>query len=221
MKVRINKKQMSKIADAIKQAELKTSGEIYCVVARKSGDYLWFMMVICAFLAILIPLIMAAFNYKASDNIGGWGSYENSHQLNMYIVLLIQTAIFTIGALIARLPSFTSIVPYFLKHYNVHNNAIEQFMANQMHDTRDRTGVLIFVSVKERIVEVVADRGIYQKVDKTVWGRAVQKIVDETRNGNITQGLIDGIEDVGGVLAQHFPPRVDDVNEIRDGVTII
>ncbi len=71
------------------------------------------------------------------------------------------------------------------------------------------------------MVEIVADKGIYSKVDKSVWGEAVAKILVKTKSGDITGGLIDGIDDAGKLLAQHFPPSANDENEISDSVVFI
>ena len=94
--------------------------------------------------------------------------------------------------------------------------AIEQFLAKGVHATRERTGVLIYVALVDHRVEVVADEGIYAKASPKVWDEAVAALVDGLRNGRAADGFVRAIELAGVVLAEHFPPRVDNPNELSD-----
>ncbi len=226
--ISLNSEQRKEIAKAIGANEKFTSGEIYCVVARKSSDYHFSVMFISAVLALLIPIIMISFNIDFKtlilNQFFGWGAEYSftTEQFDLSILLCLQILILILGSIISTNDTIKNlIVPKFVKRQAVHKQGIDQFLAHGIKDTMDKTGVLIYVSLSEKIVEVFADEGIYKKVDKQVWHNAVGKILLHTKQGDLKTGLIEGINEVGGVLKEHFPPRPDDVNELSDSVVFI
>lgn len=98
--------------------------------------------------------------------------------------------------------------------------AQHMFFRLALHETARRTGVLIFVSLFERRVVVLADRGIDAVVDRTTWSLARDAVLTGIARGNLRQGLIDGIEQVGRVLAEHFPWEEGDRNELPDRLIV-
>ena len=83
---------------------------------------------------------------------------------------------------------------------------MEQFLAQNLHTTVGRTGVLIFVSVGERFAEILADAAIHAKVPESAWRSIVGDLTDAIGRGSAGDGFIQAIEAVGALLAQHFPP---------------
>ena len=92
--------------------------------------------------------------------------------------------------------------------------AHEQFIAQGLHRTRQRTGVLIFVAVAEHHVEIVADRGIDAAVPAGTWDEAVAKFVEQVRAGQVADGFLATIAVIGERLAEHFPATTDDPDEL-------
>lgn len=227
MKIALNSEQKSLIIDAIKRNEAKTSGEIYCVIARKSEDYRWFVMIWAIVLALLVPFILALLNVdlgeKFANLIGSWDNYDNAiNSRNLFIDLIIQALIFLAFGISVQFENFTlALTPKFIKRQGVHKSAIDQFMAHGIHQTKGKTGVLVFISLAEHMIEVVADGGIHSKVEKTIWGDAIAKMLVKIKQGHFANGLSDGIDDIGAILAAHFPPDEDDVNELTDSVVFI
>lgn len=227
MTIGLAHEQKHEISQAIKAAEANTSGEIYCVVARKSGDYSVFAIVVAVILALIIPLLLAVFDIDlgqmVSETFGGWQSAQIDavNSQNIYWILGLQLVIFVITALIAKANFYTAIVPRFFKHQSVHKRAMEQFLAHGIQQTADRTGVLIFVSLKEHIVEIVADSGIHEKVEAGFWDKSVKIILDKIKQDDLAGGLKDGITEVGNALAKHFPQKENDENELSDSVIFI
>ncbi len=82
--------------------------------------------------------------------------------------------------------------------------------------TRDRTGILLYVSLLEHQVVVLADRGIDEPVEPGTWDAVVERILDGIRSGRAEDGLCEAIERCADVLAARFPRRADDVNELPD-----
>jgi putative membrane protein len=98
----------------------------------------------------------------------------------------------------------------------VRAQAVRQFKVGAERRTTGHTGVLIYLSMRERRAEIVADESIAAKVPAEVWGEAMGDMLSEIRRGRIAEGLAVGIRDVGFILAAHFPRGADDVNELPD-----
>lgn len=98
---------------------------------------------------------------------------------------------------------------------------MDQFLAHGLHVTRERTGVLIFAALSDHQVEVVADEGIHSKVDQAVWADAAEALARGMKNRDPATGFETAIGLCGGVLAEHFPPRAENPNEIKDRLVLI
>lgn len=187
----------ARISEAITRAENKTSGEVVALVAQSSDDYAYVPFLWAALAALAVPLPAL------------W-----IPSLSLPVVYLIQLCVF-IGVVMALRfqPVLKHVVPAGLKRRRAHRHAMEQFLAQDMHTTPARTGVMIFVSVFERYCEVIADEGIYKKVDGEVWRDAVDAVTKAVRDGRTADGFVTAIDLCGDVLARHFPEdaSADDV----------
>jgi putative membrane protein len=120
------------------------------------------------------------------------------------VLFLSQLAVFLIAALaVSWMPLWLLLVPKPVQRASAHRAALEQFVRS---GTRNRTGVLIFVSLAEHYVRIVADEAIAQKVHGSEWQAAVDALTAHMRIGRIAAGLIAAIERCGAVLAEHAPP---------------
>jgi putative membrane protein len=120
------------------------------------------------------------------------------------VLFLSQLAVFLIAALaVSWMPLWLLLVPKPVQRASAHRAALEQFVRS---GTRNRTGVLIFVSLAEHYVRIVADEAIAQKVHGSEWQPAVDALTAHMRIGRIAAGLIAAIERCGAVLAEHAPP---------------
>jgi putative membrane protein len=98
---------------------------------------------------------------------------------------------------------------------------MRQFLAQGLHLTEQRTGVLIFASVAERYAEIIADRGISAKVGNEVWQQAVAALVDAIKAGRPGDGFVAAVERCGAVLAQHFPPGAIRRDELPNKLVVM
>jgi uncharacterized membrane protein len=94
--------------------------------------------------------------------------------------------------------------------------AIEAFARLGVWDTEANNGVLIYLLLADRNVEIVADRGVDAKVGAEGWEAICAKVEAEFRAGRFEAGVLTGIAEVGRHLETHFPRRGDDVNELPD-----
>jgi putative membrane protein len=186
----ISQADKARIADAIRAAEAKTSGEIFCVIARHSSDYRLVPLAWAAALALVVPAPLIYLTLWPAS-----------------LIYLIQLVTFIAAALALSLPAIRfHIVPRRTQHERAHVEAMRQFFAQGLHHTENRTGVLIFASIAERYAEIVADAGIDAKVTSDVWDQAIAALIAGIKAGRAGDGFVAAIERCGAVLALHFPP---------------
>jgi putative membrane protein len=193
------------IAEAIGAAERKTSGEIVVVVANASGGYFAYALVWAALLALLVPWPLIYFTTWPVEHI-----------------YLAQLGVFAIGALLSQWEALRfAIVPKVIKRSRAHRKAVEQFLAQNLHTTAGRTGVLIFVSFAEHYAEVIADDGIYQRVPQETWEQVVDELTANIGRSARTEGFLAAIDACGDILAAHFPPGTADQNELPNHLIVL
>ena len=89
-----------------------------------------------------------------------------------------------------------------------------------MHQTAEHHGVLIYLAVEDRKLAIVGDEGIHQRVGDSYWEGVRDAMVAMLRDGRAIDAVLSGIAAVGRVLAEHFPRRPDDKNELSDQVSL-
>jgi putative membrane protein len=186
------------IEDAIAKVETSTSGELMVVSVNKSSKYKtanFRLGILFGVLVVFIPL---------TKNFG--------HDL-----LFFQIPLFILGYSLGFIPRIKS---FFLskteKDEEVYQRAMEAFFENNLHTTKDRTGVLIFVSLLERQVVILADTGINEKVEKGTWQKIMDGLIGNIKRKNLVIGLQEAVFQVGDILSKHFPPTDKNPNELSD-----
>lgn len=110
--------------------------------------------------------------------------------------------------------------PFGMRNFDIRKMAEEEFLRLNMQTTRDRTGILLLLVLKEKAFYILADEGINNKVTPQTWDRVRDEIQSEFVNGHYTEGIIKGLEMMGGILEEHFPIKEDDTNELSNQVVI-
>ena len=137
--------------------------------------------------------------------------------------LILQAVLFVLVAAIGSLgPVRVFMTPHSVKKDRARRHAEELFLARNLHQTRERTGVLIFVSEAEHAAEIIADEGIAAVVDQSEWDAAIAALVTEAKAGRLGEGLARAVGMVGEILGRHFPAdQADNPNELPDAVVEI
>jgi putative membrane protein len=186
----ISQADRERISEAIRAAETRTSGEIFCVIARHASDYRLVPLAWAAALALVVPAPLIYFTLWPAS-----------------VIYLVQLLVFIATALVLSLPGIRfHIVPRRTQRERAHVQAMQQFFAQGLDRTENRTGVLIFAAVAERYAEIVADAGINAKVTPQVWEAAIGALIAGIKQGRPGDGFVAAIEQCGAVLAEHFPP---------------
>lgn len=99
------------------------------------------------------------------------------------------------------------------------DRAAEVFDMLEMHKTKNRNGVLLYVAVEDRTFVILGDQGINDVVPADFWESTKDVIVAEFKQGKMKQGLVDGILMAGEQLKQHFPYQKGDINELPNEIS--
>ena len=129
----------------------------------------------------------------------------------------MQLAVFVAGYWLAgRRVLLRPLVPASRATAFVDSAAKLAFIEHGLVETRDRTGILIYLSLLEHRVEVLADRGIDRHVEDGTWDGVVRLVLRGVRERRAEEGLCQAIELCGEILASQFPPRPDDEDELEN-----
>jgi len=194
------------VHEALRAAERRTVGEIVPVVVERSDPHPaahW----IGALAALVVGSALLAPHLPWDRPALFFG---------------VQIALATIGwAAVRTLPDLKHV---FLRDQRAtavaEEQALQEFFGNGLHQTEGRTGVLLFVSLLEHRVVVLADAGIDSVVTPEVWRETDAAILGGLRRGSLRDGLVAGIERAGDVLAEHFPWAEGDRNELPDRLIV-
>ena len=191
----------ARIAEAIRTAEQRTSGEIVCVLAHSSGDYGHVPVLWSALLALAAPWPMMALTHMSAQRI-----------------FLVQCAIFAALLLVLSIGRIRMmLVPRAVQRARAHRAAVEQFHTRGLSRTAARNGILIYVSLTERYARIIADEGIDALAGHDDWRKAVDALVAEIAEDRVAQGFVDAIGLCADVLARHYPPD-EDTNRLPDRI---
>jgi uncharacterized membrane protein len=98
--------------------------------------------------------------------------------------------------------------------------AAYRFKFLEMHNTRERNGVLIYFAPRSQKFAVIGDIGIHAKCGQSFWDEVAASIRTNLREQHFTEAVILAVRKVGELLAQHFPPRPDDQNELPNSIEL-
>lgn len=197
-----------KIMKAVREVEQYTSGEIVPMVVSSSYHYPMSNVIGGIALALPVSLIL-------TDLIGGWLWIGKQ---NMWLFLGIMTILFIFFHWVVKHILWLKRLFISKREINeeVEEAALINFFNEGLYNTRDRTGILLFISIFERRVWVLADSGINEKVKKGQWDKTVEIILDGIRKKDQADAILKAIKEVGELLKEHFPKKPDDRDELQN-----
>jgi len=194
------------VSQAVARAEAKTSGELAVLIAQRCDDYALFRGIFSLLTALGISDLL------------GWFLPDLKLTLLLMGALALTTALYFISQ---WGPLLRLLVPEQVRAQRVQERAFRAMIEHGIVDTEQRSGVLMLLSEHEHRVVLLADRGINARVAPQEWEKDVQTLLVALRQGSTTEGLLQVIERVGVLLAQHFPRQDDDKNELPDAPRMI
>ena len=193
-----------RIKEAVVAAEQHTSGEFVAVAARTSDAYHSVALLWAVGLTLVLPAPLLLFHAPLR--------YLHIYQLQIVTFILL-------ALIFEYLPGLhMSLVPKRLRYAHASRLAHAQFYEQGVHLTREHSGVLLFVSMAERYVEIVADKGIHEKIGEARWQGIVEGFTARVGAGDVVGGFVTAIAACGEAMAEHYPARADDSDELSDGL---
>jgi putative membrane protein len=208
-----NDEQKQNVEQAVKDLELESSGEIVVYFARKSDSYQqgsWKLSVILGLLG-LIAVISLSYLWMLP-------SAFSVMNIAMFVLILIILG----PAITYFFPSVRlAFVPLNVMDHRVVTKARDVFLQEEIFNTIDRTGILIYVSELEKRVQVLGDKGISSVIQQDDWNKVLSMFTDGIKQGNPANGLVNAINECKHLLlANGFVVREDDTNELSDTMII-
>lgn len=202
--IRFSHEDRARITAAIRDAEKNTSGEFAAVVARASDHYVFVPLLWSAMVALLFP--------GACLLLGLPVYWVHLYEIQLLIFLVLAVLLLSVPQLHLKL------VPASVKHARASRLARAQFYQQGVQLTSHHSGVLFFVSLAEHHVEIVADKGIHEKLGEAHWKGIIDAFVTQVRRGRVVDGFVGAIGACGAAMAEHYPRDSSDTNEISDGL---
>lgn len=196
------KEEQQRIEATVKAAELKTSGEIVPMVVTSSSDYPrseWF-----ASGAVALGLGLCV-SWMLGDRSILW--FLPVYLLSFLVCFLIIHNYAPLKRWLIHPDELTA---------QVRNKALVSFLEQGLHETRDKTGILILVSLFEHRVQVLADSGINERVPEHSWDEIVAIVTNGLKQNQACDAICRAVERCAELLLTHFPRKDDDTNELPD-----
>lgn len=208
--------ERTRIREAVAAAEGRTSGEIVPYIVPQSSAYASVVWKGASFFAVVTLAIVLVF-FQVYQ---GWGFEWLHTEWGAALVALVAGSI---GALVtAYVAGFRRLMVGEAAMVGAtHRRAMQAFVEEEVFNTRERTGILLFISLFEHRIEVLGDTGINQRVSVDDWVDVVDVIRTGIKNNELANGLVDAITKCGALLERSgVEIRPDDTNELSDGVRV-
>lgn len=196
--------ELAKIKEAIHDVESRTIGEMAVMVVDSSDDYAEADVTGGIFLGSLLSLVITAIYFHSS----------------VWFFIPINFMFFFPSKLIFnKLPFFkTAFIGVRRKEGAVRLRAERAFFEKGLYKTKKNTGVLFFLSLLEKKVWVLADKGIYEKIEQVPLNKFALVVSEGIKNRRACDVLCDAIREAGELLAAHFPIVPGDTDELTNNV---
>ena len=213
--------RFAEIEKKVADVEELTDGEIVTVLVGESHDYAFyeFRTAIAAGLLTLLVTLLWLLPIEAFLRSSLWDYHPAylvlaSGGLAFVIMLLVYLAL-NIPCLDRR------VIPGRVMSSRVQERALRAFAEEMVSHTEKRLGLLVFVSILEQRVELMADIGLNRSIAPEVWHQIVREMSGEMKTKGLIDGILLGITRAGTVLAEHFPRGADRQNRLEDRVTLL
>lgn len=209
-----------RIGEAVTAAEAQSAGEIVTIITPQSDTYRDVALAWPTWAAFLVLAVLRQapdpFLRLIERTFGLWAHVWNPNDV-LDVALSSTIGVFVVVLLLMQSRRLRLMfTPASIKIKRVHARALTCFRVGAESRTTGHTGILIYLSLAERRAEIIADEAIAAQVAPEVWGDAMQALLAGIRAGRTGDGMVGAVDQVGKVLAEHFPRAEDDVNELPD-----
>jgi putative membrane protein len=103
----------------------------------------------------------------------------------------------------------------------VYQRALSHFVESGVYATKDHNGILLFISLMEHEVCIIADKGVLKVIEQEKFNALAQELANGIRSKKFASAFLSCISSCGIILENHFPIKKDDVNELSDGLVML
>ncbi|MFG0330694.1 MAG: TPM domain-containing protein [Phycisphaerales bacterium] len=213
---RLGRGELDQIEAAIERAESRTSAELVVVLASQSGRYDRAEDLFGILLAVAVTGAVWVFGQDLRPDWGG----EFELAIGLAPLLLVFGVTFIVGVWIATRNPFLArpFIPAAQMRDEMQRSASEAFMTRRIRATAHSNGLLIYISLFERLVWIVGDDAIAHAFEPATWDAARDRIIKGFKDGSPADAIAEAIDQVAESLALKFPRSADDANEIPNTV---
>ena len=195
-----SEEEKARIEAAVAAVEQQTSGEIVPMLVEASYEYPRAELIGSGCLALGTGLLI---------------SWAFGHESIWWFLAVFIPAYFLFQQLLRSQPGLKrKLIHPEEMEIEVREKALTSFLEEGLHETRDRTGILILISLFERRVQVLADSGINARVAPQTWDEIVAIITAGLKSGDACNAICRAIARCGDLLVEHFPRKSDDTDEL-------
>jgi putative membrane protein len=215
-----------RIADAVAQAETKTSGEVCCVLTEEASEYREVPLAWAALAALVLPPVALLFGFHPlalQDMVSGWAADQSTGAAREVLLALgayaiTQAILFAAVALIVSIPAVRRLMtPSFVKRHRVRRMARHHF-ATLVARLAEDAYAMIYVSRFDRMVEIVVSETAGKACDDAAWHKAASALTNALGRDRAGEGFVTAIGICGAELAKHFPPGAAHENRLPDAL---
>ena len=203
----INEDTKSKIKNMIGEIESKSDAEVVVVVADNCDRYRYSIFLYAFLATLIVPFLirLSSINFDQNETFA------------------LMTATFLFVTVSLEYSEFKyKIIPKKVKIDSCESIAFNQFKKLGINKTANHKAILIFVSIKERYIRVIADKNIDKKIGKEFWKELVQEFAKEVKDSSVDSAMINIVNKCGKVLIDNFPTTTQiQENEIPNDVVEI
>lgn len=216
-----NEQQRQHIERAVVEAEAKTSCEIVPVVATASGRYDRPEAIIGLLMATLTAIAIWIIFPRQSNELGSWGGTSLVVELLTLVAGIVIAFVIgvAVGSRIGRLRRLFTSRKEMLEE--VSTRAREIFFDTRVHHTRGATGVLIYLSLFERMAVVLGDQEVMDKLGQKFLDELCEQLTDGLKQGSLEDALTSVITHAGEQLAGPLPRAEGDVDELENALILL
>lgn len=199
----LNEKEKDLISQEIEKIEKFSSAELVAVVTKRSSDYRYITSIITICLVFIISFFFIFLS-----------SYSTIQLVQIQLLSFIGINLF--------LEKFNNLVllilPKSYKRYKASQNAHEKFSNLGLNRTKTNQGIMFFVSLDEKYVEIISDSTISKKINNEYWQSIINEFIKDVKNKQLSQGYLKAISSCNEILIKEFPIQANDKNELPNEV---
>ena len=220
-KLHLDDNALARISQAVQDAEKLTDGEIVVAAAKESSRYSFWELLA----AVILSLLIFACLLPASRAVSAWFVRHFWSVPIWYVPAFYGITAFALIAIlfyVTNIPCIDRIIiPRFVRNACVTGRAFRLFAESGVHNTKNHSGILIFISLLEKQVRILADSGINEKISQDMWNLIADDLTAGISEKNYEAAIIGAIQKCGDLLAQHFPAQKTDGDELPNNLILL